>query len=127
MSLNVYLWGIRLFLLLSLGAWVGIILAVDPYRAGIVGTILFFLSLFGVLLGILTLFVTWVYRKGLGEMSAAHHLGGAFRQAFLLALFALGLVFLQMKHLLTWWDGLLVLAAVLLCEFTIRRITSHES
>lgn len=127
MSLNVYLWGIRLFLLLSLGAWVGIILAVDPSRAGTVGTLLFFMSLFGVLLGILTLFVTWVYRKGLGEMSAAHHLGSAFRQAFLLALFVLGLVFLQMKHLLTWWDSLLILAAVLLCEFTIRRITSHES
>lgn len=127
MSLNVYLWGIRLFLLLSLGAWVGIIVSVDPYRAGMVGTLLFFSSLFGVLLGLLTLFVTWVYRKGLGEASAAHHLGSAFRQAFLLALFVLVVTFLQMERLLTWWDSLLVLAAVLLCEFTLRRLINHDN
>lgn len=126
MSLTAYLWGIRLFLLLSLGAFVGIVLAVDPYRAGTVGTALFFVSLFGVVLGITTLCVTWVYRKGLGEASAAHHLGGAFRQAFLLAFFFETVVFLQMNRLLTWWDTLLVLAAVLLLEFTFRRLIKHH-
>lgn len=127
MSLTAYLWGIRLFLLLSLGAFVGIVLSVDPYRAGTVGTILFFVSLFGAILGMTTLCVTWVYRKGLGEASAAHHLGSAFRQAFLLAFFFETIVFLQMNRLLTWWDTLLILSAVLLLEFTFRRLAKHES
>lgn len=127
MSLTAYLWGIRLFLLLSLGAFIGIALSVDPYRAGMVGTWLFFVSLFGVILGSMTLVVTWAYRKGLGEASAAHHLGGAFRQAFLLSLFLETIVFFQMERLLTWWDTLLVLAAVLLLEFTFRRIASRHN
>ncbi|MBP9728264.1 MAG: hypothetical protein KBD27_02700, partial [Candidatus Moranbacteria bacterium] len=87
MSLYAYLWGIRLFLLLSLCAWIGIVLAVDPYQAGVVGTGLFFVSLFGTILGSMVLLVTWVYRKALGALGATHHLGRAFRQAFLLSLF----------------------------------------
>lgn len=126
MSLYAYLWGIRLFLLLSLCAWVGIVVAVDPEQAGAVGLWLFFTSFFGVILGSLTLSVTALYRRALGTASAAHHLGGAFRQAFLLSLFAVGLVFLQMKGALTWWDGLLLLAAVLLLELTYRKLATPQ-
>lgn len=125
MSLSAYLWGIRLFTLLSLCAWLGIVIAVDPNQAGMVGTGLFFSSLFAVLLGAMTLAVTWVYRKALGAASAAHHLGGAFRQAFLLALFLVVTVSFQMARILTWWDMLLLFVAMLLVEFSLRRIFSH--
>ncbi len=127
MSLYVYLWGIRLFLLLSLCAWIGIVLAVDPSQAGTVGTGLFFISLFGTLLGSMVLLVTWVYRRALGVEGATHHLGGAFRQAFLLALFLVLTIFLQMQQLLTWWDDLLLLSAILLIEFTARRFGKRDS
>lgn len=127
MSFSVYLWGIRLFLFLSLAAWIGIVIAVDPYRSGQVGLGLFFVSLFGTILGSLTLMMTWIYRKALGAQGVAHHLGGAFRQSFLLSLFFILLVFLQMRQWLTWWDALLVLTAVLLLEFTARRLTGNRS
>lgn len=125
MSLSVYLWGIRLFTLLSLCAWFGVVVALDPAQAGAVGLVLFFTSLFAFVLGVMTLFVTGVYRRALGPASAAHHLGGAFRQALLLSLFAIGLVFFQKERILTWWDALLLLAAVLLIEFSFRKLFSQ--
>ena len=126
MSLSGYLWGIRLFTLLSLCAWLGIVFAVDPDQTGVAGIALFFLSFFAMLLGFLTLFVTWMYRKALGEPSAAHHLGSAFRQAALMALYVSGLVFFQFMHILTWWDALLLLAGILLVEYSLRYIGAKE-
>jgi predicted ABC-type exoprotein transport system permease subunit len=121
MSLSVYLWGIRLFTLFALFAYLGVVIALDPTETGSMGRGLFFVSLFALLTGILTLFVTWTYRKALGDTGAAHHLNSAFRQALLLSLYALGIVFFQYAGLLTWWDALLLLAAVLLVEFSLRR------
>ncbi|MFZ3032117.1 MAG: hypothetical protein WA082_03710 [Candidatus Moraniibacteriota bacterium] len=127
MSLSVYLWGICFFTLLSFSAWLGIVIVVDPTQAGGVGVGLFFTSLFAFLLGMMTLCVTWIYRQALGAASAAHHLGGIFRQALLLALFFLGVVFFQMERILTWWDTLLLLAAILLIEFSFRQIFSRNN
>lgn len=126
MSLTVYLWGIRLFTLLSLCAWLGIVVAVDPTKSGVAGVVLFFTSLFAFTLGVMTLLITSVYRRVLGATSAAHHLGGAFRQAFLLSVFSVGIVFFQKEKILTWWDALLLLAAVLIIEFSLRKIFSYN-
>lgn len=121
MSLSFYLWGVRLFTLFALLASLGVVIAIDPEETSNVGRGLFFVSVFAVLTGILTLFVTWIYRKALGESGAAHHLGSAFRQAFLMALYGIGIIFLQYAGILVWWDALLLLAVILLIEFSIRR------
>lgn len=126
MSLATYLWGIRLFTLFAFFAWLGVIIALDPEMTGGMGAGLFFISLFAFLTGILTLCVTWVYRKALGDTGAAHHLAMAFRQAFFLALYALGIVFFQYERILTWWDALLLLAAVLLIEFSFRSFSQNK-
>lgn len=125
MSLSVYLWGVRLITLLSFSAWIGIVVAVDPQKAGTIGMILFFSSLFASMLGVFTLLLTSVYRRALGEVSALHHLGSAFRQAFLLALFSIGIVFFQKERILTWWDSALLFAAILLIEYSFRKIVSE--
>ena len=126
MSFSAYLWGIRLFTLLSFLAWWGIIVLVDPTQSGMTGVILFFTSLFAFVLGVMTLLLTMLYRRVLGVVSATHHLGGAFRQAFLLSMCFVGLVFFQKEQMLTWWDALLLLAATLLIEFSLRKIFSQE-
>lgn len=126
MSLSFYLWGVRLFTLFALFASLGVVIAIDPEETGNVGRGLFFVSVFAVLTGILTLFVTWTYRKALGESGAAHHLGSAFRQAFLMALYGIGIIFLQYAGILVWWDALLLLAVILLIEFSIRRFFDRE-
>jgi hypothetical protein len=121
MSFSAYLWGIRLLTLLASAAWIGIIFAIDPEHGGMAGRALFFVSFFAMLLGVLTLSVTWAYRKALGDAGAAHYAPVAFRQAFLLALFAIGAVTLQYMRLLTWWDAALLFVTVLAAEFTVRR------
>lgn len=125
MSLTSYLWGIRLFALFALFAWLGVIILIDPEETGGIGMALFAVSFFALSTGCLTLFVTWAYRKALGETGAAHHLGSAFRQALLIALYALGIIFLQYARALTWWDALLFLAAILLIEFSFRRFSDR--
>lgn len=125
MSLSVYLWGIRLFTLLSLSVWLGMVMTIDPLQSGRAGIVFFFTSLFAFVLGITTLFVMWVYRVALGATSAAHHLGGAFRQALLLSCFFVGIIFFQKERILTWWDAALLLAVVLLIEFSLRRMFSQ--
>lgn len=123
MSLSTYLWGIRLFTLFAFSAWLGVVILLDPRATGSMGVGLFFISLFTLLTGSLTLFITWIYRKALGDAGAAHHLSKAFRQAFLLALYALSIVFFQYGRILTWWDALLLFAAALLIEFSLRRFS----
>jgi hypothetical protein len=119
MSLSAYLWGIRLFTLFALFAFLGVIIALDPKETG--GGILFFISLLVFLTGLLTLLVTGMYRKALGDAGAAHNLGSAFRQALLISLYALGIVFFRYAGILLWWDALLFLAVILLTEFSFRR------
>ena len=126
MSFSAYIWGICLFTLLSFSAWLGIILAVDPYEAGRPGVLLFFASFFAFLLGVLTLFVTQMYRYALGEASTIAHIGTAFRQALLFTLFGVGLVFFQYARVLTWWDSLLLLAFILLIEISARTILQRK-
>jgi uncharacterized membrane protein len=123
MSFSAYLWGIRLLTLSASVAWIGIMMSIDPEQGGLVGAMLFFVSFFAMVLGIMTLSVTWTYRKALGEAGAAHHASGAFRQALLLSVFIAGAVFLQYMRLLTWWDAALLFATVLALEFTVRRIS----
>lgn len=126
MSLNAYLWGVRLFILLSLCAWFVVIVAVDPQQAGFVGIGLFFTSFFAFLLSSLTLCFTFVYRKALGDGSTAHYLGSIFRQASLLAAYVCTIIFFQWQQILTWWDFLLLLAAVLLVEFSFRELSRED-
>jgi uncharacterized membrane protein len=127
MSLSLYLWGIRLFTLAALLSWLGVVILLDPQNSGAVGIALFSVSLLVLLTGVFTLFVTWVYRKGLGDTQTAHHLSGAFRQAVLLSLYVIGIIIFQYIQILTWWDALLLFVAVLLVEFSCRRFLKHKS
>ena len=127
MSLSVYLWGIRLFTLSALLAWIGVVVLLDPEQTGTVGMMIFSVSLFSVCVGVFTLFVTWVYRKGLGDAQTTHHLSGVFRQAILLSFYVCGNIFFQYAGIWTWWVALLFLAVILLIEFSLRRLFNHAS
>src|SRR3989344_390333 len=126
MSLSVYLWGIRLFTIFSFCAFLSVVIALDPQETGDVSRGLFFISAFALLLGILTLTVTWMYRMAFGDARTAHCLSGAFRQALLLSLYILGILFFQYVNILTWWDALLFFAFILLVEFSIRHYLFHS-
>ena len=116
MTLKSYLWLMRVGTLVALGAWVSAVIYIDPQRAGILGQILFYLSLFLALAGIFILFFSYLRRKFRRDEEIAKHLGVNFRQGVLLALLVIFLLILQSFRVLTWWDGLLAVAGVFLME-----------
>lgn len=116
MTLNLFLWGMRIISLFSLLALGIVICFIDPRKAGIIGEALFYLSLFFFLSGIFTLFFAFVRRK-FSDSDKDHFLSINFRQGLLAAVLVIILLFFQSKRILVWWDGLLILAGILLVEF----------
>ena len=106
----------RIGTVLSLFAWVLVLFYVDP-DAGIMGRSLFLLTTFLSLSGIAILFFTWSRKKlSSGEEVAFAFLGVSFRQGVLTALLTVIMLMLQSFRVLLWWNGMLVVAGVLLIE-----------
>ena len=116
MTLKSYLWGMRISTVLSIAAWLTVVYNINPEKAGIVGQILFYLSLFLALAGVFILLITWLRRKILGSDWAFAHLGMSFRQGILLSALANALLIFQSLGILTWWDGLLLAAGIFIIE-----------
>ncbi|MBI2439063.1 MAG: hypothetical protein HYV45_00440 [Candidatus Moranbacteria bacterium] len=126
MSFTFYLWGIRLFTLLSFFSWMGIIFMLDPEEAGRAGSILFFLSFFTFTIGVMTLFLMYAYRRALGGNGVIEYIGSIFRQATLLGMCCVGGLILQYMRVMTWWSVGLLIATLLLLELSFRRIFSAK-
>lgn len=116
MTLKSYLWGMRISTVLSVAAWIAVIYNVNPEETGIIGQALFYLSLFLALAGVFILFLTWARRKILGSDWAFAHLGMSFRQGILFSALANALLIFQSLKILTWWDGLLLVAGIFIIE-----------
>lgn len=117
MTLKTYLWGMRSAVLVSLTALVLIIRQIDPESSGVIGQTLFLATTFFFLASIFILFFTWLRRKVAGdeEMLVAY-LGMSFRQGMLVAILGVILLLAQRFRFLTWWDGALAVAGILLVE-----------
>lgn len=116
MTLGLYLWGVRISTLLALAALGAVVMFINPQESGIFGQAVFYLSLLFALSGIFILSLTWLRRITSGEETPFIYIGMSFRQGILLAVIAVILLALQSFRVLTWWDGLLVVAAVFLAE-----------
>ncbi len=116
MTLRTYVWGILIITLFSFVALLGVIINIDPDKAGLAGKAVFFAVLLFFLSGFFNLFLLWLRKKMLGKESTAVNIGLSFRQGFLLAVLALGVLILQGMRLLVWWDGLLLVVGIFLVE-----------
>jgi hypothetical protein len=115
MTLKSYLWGMRISLILSLAAFGLVIYYVDPQHSGLIGQFLFYLTLFLLLVGLFVLILSKL--KGIAKSEKSHmQMGIIFRQSVLLSLLSILLLILQNLRTLTWWDGLLAIAGILLIE-----------
>lgn len=116
MTFRQYALVMSLISLLAWGGWFLILFFVDPTNSGIVGPILFYMSLGAALLGSLSLiglFVRVVIIRKAAILSK--EVGNAFRQALLLSALCISLLVLMRYSLLSWWNSpLLILAAVCL-------------
>ena len=117
MTLRSYLWGMRVSTVFALAGWALVVLYIDPEKSGAVGQLLFYGSAFLLFAGLAILFFTRLGKKSDGpEEVAVAHIGTSFRQGILLSILVLILLFFQEKGILTWWDGLLVVAGIFLVE-----------
>jgi hypothetical protein len=116
MTVRSYLWGMRLSTLAALTAFGAVVYYVDPYRDGILGRALFYISLFFSITGMATLFLFWIRRHWNTNEAVYENVGLSFRQGLLVALAVCAMFALQSFRLLLWWDAGIVVAGVLLVE-----------
>jgi Na+/melibiose symporter-like transporter len=98
-------------------SWIVVLMKLSPFTTPELALSLFYTSLFVALAGTFALIIyylrAWLNK---GEIFNSH-LNTALRQGMLLsAMISIGIAFQRLK-VLTWWDGLLLLAIVLLIEF----------
>ncbi len=116
MTLRTYVWGMLIITLFSFVALFGVVTYIDPDKSGLPGKAVFYAVLLFFLSGFFNLFLLWIRKKMLGKESAVVNIGLSFRQGFLLAVLAVGILILQGMRMLVWWDGLLLVVAIFLAE-----------
>lgn len=126
MTLNAYLWGMKVSTTIAFFTWATVVLYIDPREAGAFGMSLFVLTFFLWLSGAAALFLIWVRRKAQDEERAAKALGMSLRQGMFLAGYCLVLLGMQYIRILVWWNALLVAVAVLLAELWFLHASQRE-
>jgi hypothetical protein len=116
MTIYSYLWGMRMSTLVALASLGLVIRYINPFRDGVFGLTLFYISLYFSITGLATLFLFWIRRRFSKNEVAYTNVGISFRQGMLVALAVTALFILQSFRLLLWWDAGLVIVAVLLME-----------
>jgi len=116
MTLQSYLWGLRIGTVISFAAFCAVIFLTDPLDIGNVAFILFYLTFFLVISGLSVLVLTWLWRKMARDMLTLGEIGMAVRQGVLIGIFITVIVGMQQMKVLFWWDALIILGIVFLIE-----------
>ncbi len=116
MTIRAYLWGMRISTLVAVVCLGLIVRFIDPVKDGLLGQVLFYVSLFFSVTGLATLFLFWLRRLFSKNETAYLNVGISFRQGMLVALAVTAMFALQSFRLLLWWDAGLVIVGTLLVE-----------
>ncbi|MFA4871548.1 MAG: hypothetical protein WC610_00605 [Patescibacteria group bacterium] len=96
--------------------WVAVLFQIDPNESGITGFFMFYASLFFALLGSFFL-ASFGWRKLFSKFVMDYKIvATSFRQSIFFALLVVGILLLQSKDLLTWWNIILIIAALTIIE-----------
>lgn len=117
MKLRTYLTTLTVATIICVAAFVLVIFLIDPEISGVLGKVVFYLSLFFSLVGIFTLIGYWIRIAISRKEIIFAHVGVSFRQALLLTIAVVSVLFLQSLRILNWWDGSLLAGLVILIEF----------
>lgn len=114
----------RYFILIAIGtvvcwvAWILVLININPFSAGIIGMISFYLSMLLALIGTFFLagfgFRTLIHRS---KRDPFQHVGISARQSILLAVLLVGALILQGERVFSWWAAAFLLAALIFLEF----------
>lgn len=117
MSHHRYLAFIGVASLVSWLAWLLVILKLDPFASPGLAMGFFFISFLVALSGTFTV-IGFYFRVWLNKNEVFYnHINIAFRQGILLSLMTLGCLGFQLLGVLTWWTGLIFIAAITSIEF----------
>lgn len=116
MSLQGYIFGLKMSTFFALCAWALVMLYVDPESSGVMGMCLFFGTLFLWLSGAMALILTVLQSHIQDNEYAAKQLSSNIRRGTLVAMLGVIMLALQYNHILTFWSILLVGVAFLLIE-----------
>jgi hypothetical protein len=117
MTLKQYLILMTLTAIFCWMIWFSVLYLIDPSVAGILGFIFFYLSLFLALAGTLSVLGLLLRMKFGKEEAVFKTVITSFRQAMMLSLLLISSLFLKSKNLLTWWNVIFLVLAVVVLEF----------
>lgn len=117
MTLKSCLIGLVISTLLCFVAWILILLNVNPATTNWQGFLLFYLSLFLVLVSLLTLIGFFVRSKLFSRQPIFTQAGISFRHSVLFSIIAVGTLILQGLKMLSWQNAFLLIIGVIILEF----------
>jgi len=111
-------------------AWFFVITSLDPNKAGMIGFLFFYISLFLALVGTFSVIGFMVRRKILKDDELVfRHVKKTFRQGILFASLILIVLFLLQMQILTWWVAILLAVLYAILEgiiFTNRKYNNND-
>lgn len=116
MTVRIFVLGSFVTTIIAWGVWGLIINWLDPVEAGVVGFVLFFLSLFLAVASTAALTGYGVRRLLLASRFAVRHVRPSLRQGIWLGIFFDLLLFLQLHRLLRWWMSLIIIFVFVFLE-----------
>ena len=117
MSHNKYIVIITFAAIISWMAFYLVITKLDPFVSTGLSLALFFISLFFALTSTFTV-IGFYLRVWFNKNEIYYdHINVSLRQGILLTLITLGSLMFQLLGVLTWWSGLLLIAAITMIEF----------
>jgi hypothetical protein len=97
--------------------WVLVLYLIDPTATGILGFTFFYLSLFLAMTSSLSVLGLLFRIKFSKEEVIFKIVTISFRQAMMLSFLVIGSLFLKSKNLLTWWNIVFLILALIILEF----------
>lgn len=114
-----YLVGTMITTLLTLVAFLLVLFYFDPLTSGLVGIILFFVSLGITSMGILTMVVFWIIKGSfLDKPIDAYTV--ALRTGILLGVVLISIMILQSLNVLSWWNTVMIVLVAVVLEIYFR-------
>src|SRR5210317_446189 len=100
MTLQSYLWGLRIGTLISFAAFCAVVFLTDPVDIGNTAFLLFYITFFLTASGMCVLVLTWLWRKMADDMQSLGEIGMAVRQGILTGLLLTLIVGMQQAKIL---------------------------
>jgi len=116
MRLKNFLWTSEVLTILFWAIFFVVLIFIDPYKSATGIFVVFFLSLFLALTGSWGLFEFYIVTKARGFEETKRRTFSAFRHGLMFSAVAVGLLFMKGADVLSVWDGVIFVLAIILFE-----------